>query len=635
MGLLAAPLVLLYLLRQKRPDMPISSTLLWSKTLADMRASTPFQKLRRNLLLFLQLFILAALVLALMRPVIQATAGTTEAGVIVIDATASMQTKDGGGTSRLDRAKEEARKLVDRMRPGDRYTLIVDGGGLNHSGIDFTTSKSELLAEIEKIEASDTSSDLSESLLLAATKLRGIGSSAEQDKKEGVKAGKVWLLSDGSGVRLPDVMGEANDLLQFVKIGESDHSVGITRLSVTAVPKEPKTYQVFVGIRNAWSAERKIGVMLAFGDKDHLMTGQGKFVTIPANGEGSCVFERVVTEPGRLYVRLDETDDDFLLDNTAYVVIEPERKPRVVAITPGNELLERFLRTDQRLGYLTGAMYAPEAYRQDLPADLVILDGLVVPENKMPRVDTLMIRPRVTGPGVVGGFKITAEVENPALLRWKRDDPVMRAVDLSELHMSNALLIEKDAEMVELASAPESPLIAYKDVNGVRRYIVAFSPLTESDWWRGQYSLPLFLQNIVEQTRIRHFIGLSQLIASGTPAKLWDIGGHDGNEPVTVHTPDGGAVKLIPKDGTAEFANTDKAGFYEVVSGEKHSQFAVNLLSSTESDIRPRALQASSGSNVEGDATVTVQNKEVWPWVAIAALVVLLIEWWVYHRRWA
>ncbi len=132
MGLIAVPIILLYVLRQKRPDMPISSTFLWSKTLADMRASTPWQKLHRNLLLLLQLLILAALVFTLMRPVIQAQAGTSKAGVIVIDATASMQTRDGGADeTRLDRAKAEARKLVDSMRPGDRFMLIADGGGMS------------------------------------------------------------------------------------------------------------------------------------------------------------------------------------------------------------------------------------------------------------------------------------------------------------------------------------------------------------------------------------------------------------------------------------------------------------------------------------------------------------------------
>src|SRR3954470_11600939 len=110
LGLLAVPIVLLYVLRQKRPDVAVSSTLLWSKALADMRASTPFQKLRRNLLLLLQLLILAALVLTLMRPIIQASASQTQAGVIVIDATASMQAHDGGAAeSRLDRAKVEAK----------------------------------------------------------------------------------------------------------------------------------------------------------------------------------------------------------------------------------------------------------------------------------------------------------------------------------------------------------------------------------------------------------------------------------------------------------------------------------------------------------------------------------------------
>src|SRR3954470_14733233 len=109
LGLLAVPIVLLYILRQKRPDVAVSSTILWSKALADMRASTPFQKLRRNLLLLLQLLILAALVITLMRPVVRAQANQTQAGVIVIDATGSRQTHDGeegggGGMTRLERA---------------------------------------------------------------------------------------------------------------------------------------------------------------------------------------------------------------------------------------------------------------------------------------------------------------------------------------------------------------------------------------------------------------------------------------------------------------------------------------------------------------------------------------------------
>jgi Ca-activated chloride channel family protein len=636
MGLLALPLVALYLLRQKRPDLTISSTLLWSRALADMRASTPFQKLRRNLLLLLQLLILAALVLALMRPVVQASAGQSKAGVLVIDATASMQTSDGGGggVTRIEHAKAEATKLVDAMRPGDQYMLVVDGGGLNHGGIGFSSSKAELRTEIDKIRASDTSSDLFESLLLAATSLRGIGSeNGKALKTDAVTAGKVWLFSDGAGIRVPDAMGE--DLLQFVKIGDSDHSVGITRLSITPVPKEERAYEVFVGVKNAWNVERKIGVALAYGTRDNFLPGQAKFVTVPARGEGGVIFDKVVSDPGKLFVRVDDTNDDFPLDNVGYGLLEPARKVKVLLVTAGGGsggVLENFIRTAVRVGAIDGQIVAPEAYSPTLRADLVILDGVVPTAAAMPTVDTLIIRPQVKGAGDIAGFNVTAEVEKPVVLRWNREDPLMQYVELGDLRLSKALLLGKDPEMIPIVSSPESALIAYKDFGTVRRYFVAFSPTVESNWWM-QPSLLIFLQNLIGQTQTRHYIGMPQLLASGTAAKLWDVGNETGGGTVRITRPDGSVVEIPAMQGAAEFAETDAVGFYEVSAGSRKSTFAVNLLSPTESDIRPQSLQTPPGNTVQESTGVATVNKEIWQWLAVGALAVLLLEWWVYHRR--
>ena len=70
LGTLAVPIVLLYMLRLRRRDIPVSSTLLWEEILRDREANAPWQRLRRNWLLLLQLLILAALVAALThRPV--------------------------------------------------------------------------------------------------------------------------------------------------------------------------------------------------------------------------------------------------------------------------------------------------------------------------------------------------------------------------------------------------------------------------------------------------------------------------------------------------------------------------------------------------------------------------------------
>jgi Ca-activated chloride channel family protein len=654
MGLIAIPIILLYVLRQKRPDMPVSSTLLWSKTLADMRASTPFQKLRRNLLLLLQLLILAALVFTLMRPVVQASASRSEAGVIVIDATASMQTRDGsGGTgageTRLDRAKIEAKALVDQMRPADRYMLIADGGGMKQVRSGFTSSKSELKGLIDSIKASDTSSDLAESLLLAATSLRAIGADSKTGgpRTDGITAGQVYLISDGAGIKMPDALGDKGlPNITHVRIGNSDHNVGITRLSITPVPKQPGTYEVFVGLKNAWSVEKKVGVTLATGTKDNFMPDQAKFVTLPAGGTGGVAFEGVVAPPGKLFARVDETDDDFILDNTAYGIVEPPRKVRVVLVTRGNEFLERLVQTAVNVGTAEGQIVAPDFYNANAPADLFILDGFLPPEDKLPRVDTILVRPSVPASAAtaagqtidMAGFMVAHEISNPTVLRWKREDPLMQYVELGDLRISKALLMDKDPGAIELVSAPEGPLIAMKDFGAVRRYFVSFSPLVESNWWRLP-SLIIFMQNAIEQTRQRHFIGMPEMLPSGNPAKLWGGVGDEPETRVEVTEPNGEVLGVGAKDGVAEFGQTDTLGFYEVKwpaaagAAEKRSLFAVNLLSDTESNITPQSLQAGPDRQVDETTSVARVNREIWRWLAVAALAILLLEWWAYHRR--
>src|SRR2546430_17239758 len=104
-------LLVLYFLKLRRREMPIASTLLWKKAIQDLQVNAPFQKLRRNLLLILQMALLVALCVALTRPVTFFSPGAGKTTVILIDRSASMSATDidNGKHTRLDEAKRRAK----------------------------------------------------------------------------------------------------------------------------------------------------------------------------------------------------------------------------------------------------------------------------------------------------------------------------------------------------------------------------------------------------------------------------------------------------------------------------------------------------------------------------------------------
>src|SRR5438876_10145115 len=107
LGTLTVPLLLLYFLKVRRRQLPVSSLLLWEAALRDREASTFFQRLQRDPLLILQLLALLALTLALARPTVTVLGDGARKVVVVLDNSASMKARDVS-PSRFDRAKVEA-----------------------------------------------------------------------------------------------------------------------------------------------------------------------------------------------------------------------------------------------------------------------------------------------------------------------------------------------------------------------------------------------------------------------------------------------------------------------------------------------------------------------------------------------
>ena len=127
---LVGVVILLYLLRLKRQQVTVSSVFLWRRVIEDIEANTPFQRLRKSLLLLLQLLALAALVLAVSAPYLLARRTTGGSSVLVLDASAGMKATDvpvpqlRGACSRFEEARRQARQLVRNLGRGEEAKLL-------------------------------------------------------------------------------------------------------------------------------------------------------------------------------------------------------------------------------------------------------------------------------------------------------------------------------------------------------------------------------------------------------------------------------------------------------------------------------------------------------------------------------
>ena len=119
--LAALPVIILfYLLKRTYENTLIPSTLLWQKLLREMEANRPWQKLRRNLLLLLQLLMAALLALALARPALPADGPAADHTLAVLDLSPSM-------APRLAENKKQVENLINKHTPIQRLTLISMG----------------------------------------------------------------------------------------------------------------------------------------------------------------------------------------------------------------------------------------------------------------------------------------------------------------------------------------------------------------------------------------------------------------------------------------------------------------------------------------------------------------------------
>lgn len=278
------PLVALYFLKLRRQPRAISSTLLWKRSLEDLRANAPFQRLRMNLLLLLQLLALGLLAVALAQP--QVETGLRRGGktVLLIDNSASMNATDLGDDpekpkSRLEFAKEDAIARVEKLFAGGIFSggsgevMVIAFADRADVRCGFSDSRAQVIDAIRSIAPTDGPTKIGEALQLA----RAYTSSVNPDANPLAAAESAALLifSDGRIEDIDDqvVKREIGESIVFVRVGspEADNA-GVVRVAAERSPEDPDRIQVFASVGNANPREIQCDVELSVNDASKSIT---------------------------------------------------------------------------------------------------------------------------------------------------------------------------------------------------------------------------------------------------------------------------------------------------------------------------------------------------------------------------
>ncbi len=186
-------LILLYILKRKYREEVISSTLLWNEVYKNTRANTPWEKLRKNIMLLLQIIILLLLIFSLMRPFLNFGGKTYKNIILVIDNTASMAAEYGNAT-RLEEAKKLAREVLSSTKDDtNTYIISFDGNSNLLQNGDFNKEVSNEI--ISSISQSYNTGEISEILSF----VKAIGEGIEEEYEVIAITDKDFSLGDVNG----------------------------------------------------------------------------------------------------------------------------------------------------------------------------------------------------------------------------------------------------------------------------------------------------------------------------------------------------------------------------------------------------------------------------------------------------
>lgn len=633
-------IILLYFLKLRRQPVEVPSTYLWSKTIEDLHVNSLLQRLRRSLLLFLQLLVVVLAALALLRPGVQGETGGENRLVFLLDASASMQASDvGDDGNRFERAKERIEQRIDGMTDRETAMLVTfsDRAEVLQS---FTSDRRRLRDALERAEVTGRPTDVLGALRAADGLANPRRTSQAGDVNDiqvaDAKPAELHLYSDG-GFDPVTEFNLGNLVPTYHAIGSAETiNLAVTAFSAQRAVESPSDVQAFATVANLGSRPAAATATLSIDDE----LVDASAVELAPGEQTGLSFTLESEEAVTLKLSLD-SQDDLLLDNHAYAGLTPLRTVSVLVVTEGNTPLRLGLSTVKAQKICTAQFVSPaymetEAYRERVAGgrdDLVVYDRCSPPE--MPPTNTFSI-----GSLPSDRWKWASEPGAVVPIDVDRTHPLMRYVELFSLLIFEGRAIEGPPGARELVGADAGPLLVLAPRGGYQDLVLGFElvsagadgGLEANTNWYAERSWPVFLLNV-----LRYLAGAAEATGAPSfkPGETVRRRLESALETVTVRREDGEAETMVPgPTGTIEVIETDVPGNYRVESGDRLVDlFAINLFDRSESELAVAPAVELGYEAVEATSGAVEQRQEYWRWLLLGMLGLLVAEWWFYARR--
>ena len=598
-GGISAISVALYLLDRSRRKLVVSTLRFW------VAAEQPAVAARRRRIqqpwsLLLQLVSMALLVLAIAQLRLGSPAQAGRDHVIVLDSSSWMAGRSGNRTL-MDVAKDRARQYLKALPARDRV-MLLRADGLATPATPFEIDRRKIEKAIAASQPGSTALNLDQALIFARH-IQG---------QDGRRVGEIAFI--GAGRTAPrDPAAALPRNLRVIAIPDNIENVGLRKVGMQRGGANADMWEIYVSTRNYGVKPHNVNLSLDFGPPGAAgrVAAGSRPVTIAPGTDVETLFEYRTSAAGVLGVHL-APHDGFPADDHAELELPAQPTLSVIVYSAQPELLRPVLSATARVN----AVYRkPEEYRAN-DTGLVILDRFIPPQR--PAADSIWIDP----PALGSPIPVRSRVEQAQFSQWNAEHPGAAGLHTKDFKLDHATIFEAGTGDGRIGEVVGGPVIVAR--SGKPKIIaLGFHPALTG--MRYELATPLLFANLLRWISPEVFrrseiaggsVGSVKLVMDQAPAD------------VKVTGQDGLPVPFTMRDRTLNFfAGTP--GDVKVTAGDREYLYSLTLPELWETKWTP---PADAHSGIPKFAAILESSSDLWPWLALAGSLGLLVEWLLYGR---